>query len=139
MLYEVITEALRQEPASFELIQPDTARCMPSGSSSAGRTTYTYGNALVRACAALRERLLVRGAMALLADDTADLELAPGVVRRKKGGQGVPLALMARMMLPEDRMATADFVMPVAPDATGGKGFVIGFPHLLFTYAAVLV
>lgn len=131
-------EALRQEGASFELVQPDTARCLPSGSSSAGRTTYTYGNALVRACEALRNRLLVRAAMALLADDTADLELVPGAVRHVKSGREVPLALLARMMIPEDRTATAEFVMPVAPDATGGKGFVIGFPHLLFAYTAVL-
>ncbi len=134
----IAAEALGQSPASFELVQPDTACCLPSGSSSAGRTTYTYGNALVRACGALRDRLLVRGAMALLADDTADLTLAPGAVRHVKSGRAVPLALLARMMILEDRTATAEFVMPVTPDATGGKGFVIGFPHLLFAYAAVL-
>ncbi len=43
-------EILCQREENMELVQPDTDRTHPSGSSSAGRTTYTYGKALIKAC-----------------------------------------------------------------------------------------
>ncbi len=49
-----------------------------SGSSAAGRTTYTFGNALVRACAALRQKLLSRVAMPLLCDSRTAWSWSPG-------------------------------------------------------------
>jgi len=132
-------QELNQEQAAIGLVQPDTERCHPSGSSSAGRTTYTFGNALVRACAAMRRKLLARAAMALLVDDLDALELIPGAVRHKATGKALPLAVMARFLTRDDRVCVAEALMPVAqnPPATG-KDFVIGFPHLLFAYAAHL-
>lgn len=130
---------LNQDAAAVRLIQPDTERCHPSGSSSAGRTTYTFGNALVRACAALREKLLARAAMALMADETAALELLPGCVRHRGTGKSIPLAVLARFLGRDDRLCVAEFLMPVAqhpPDT--GKAFPIGFPHLFFAHAAHL-
>jgi len=128
---------LGQEPGAVRVVMPDTGRCHPSGSSSAGRTTYTYGNALLKACAAMREKLLARAAMPLLVDSLADLELAPGAVRHPATGRAMPLAVLARFLPPEDRLCVSEFLMPVAqnpPDT--GKDFLIGFPHLLFAYAA---
>lgn len=132
-------QELNQEGASIELTQPDTGRCHPSGSSSAGRTTYTFGNALIRACAGMREKLLARAAMFLLADETSRLELVPGAVRCAATGKSAPLALLARYLPRDDRLCVAEFLMPVAQDAPAkAEGFVIGYPHLLFAYAAHL-
>ncbi len=132
-------QELNQPPESIELEQPDTERCHPSGSSSAGRTTYTYGNALLRACAGMRDKLLARAAMFLLADETARLELVPGAVRCTLTGKSAPLALLARYLPRDDRFCVAEFLMPVARDVPAkAEGFVIGYPHLLFAYAAHL-
>ncbi|MFZ3048604.1 MAG: xanthine dehydrogenase family protein molybdopterin-binding subunit, partial [Desulfatirhabdiaceae bacterium] len=46
---QMACEILNQDAGHVELVQPDTDQALPSGSSSAGRTTYTYGNALIRA------------------------------------------------------------------------------------------
>ena len=59
---QIAGDILSQRPDSLELVLPDTGRTYPSGSSSASRTTYTFGNALIGAAGALKQRLLARGA-----------------------------------------------------------------------------
>jgi len=132
-------QELNQPPAAIRLVQPDTERCHPSGSSAAGRTTYTYGNALLRACAAMRAKLISRAAMPFLCDDLAALELIPGAVRHAPSGRSLPLAALARFLVRDDRITVAEFLMPVAqnPPKTG-EAFPIGFPHLFFAHAAHL-
>jgi CO/xanthine dehydrogenase Mo-binding subunit len=130
-------EALHQDSASFALVQPDTLRCMPAGSSSASRTTYTFGNALLRACRAMREKLTARGALALLCDDPSRLRLTPGAVADPVTGRSVPLARLGAMLARDDRICVDQFVMPVVenpPDT--GKEFVLGFPHRYFSHGA---
>ncbi len=130
---------LSQPVESIDLVMPDTDRTLPSGSSAASRTTYTYGNALIRACEELRRRIIGRAALILFADTVEDLELLPGRVRHLKTGKEVPLTLLASLMPPEDRVCISQFIMPVSRDGLDtGKAFVIGFPHLLFSYAAHL-
>lgn len=132
-------QELNQEPAAIRLLQPDTGRCHPSGSSSAGRTTYTFGNALMRACAAMRQKLLARAAMALFVDELDALTLIPGAVRHTASGRTLPLAALARFLPRDDRISVAEFLMPVAQDPPDtGRAFQIGFPHLFFAFAAHL-
>lgn len=132
-------QELNQAAAAVRLVMPDTERCHPSGSSSAGRTTYTFGNALVRACAALRQKLLSRVAMPLLCDSLDGMELEPGRVVHRPSGKAMPLAVLARFLPRDDRISVGEFLMPVARDVSGAaRGFMIGFPHLLFAYAAHL-
>lgn len=132
-------QELNQEAASVGLVMPDTERCHPSGSSSAGRSTYTFGNALVRACAALRHKLISRAAMPFLCDTLDGLELEPGRVVHRPTGRAMPLSVLARFLPHDDRICVAEFLMPVAQDISGSaRGFMIGFPHLLFAYAAHL-
>jgi CO/xanthine dehydrogenase Mo-binding subunit len=64
---QIAGDALGQENAAIELVQPDTSRSLPSGSAAASRTTYTYGNALIRACALLKEKLIGWTALVLMA------------------------------------------------------------------------
>jgi CO/xanthine dehydrogenase Mo-binding subunit len=135
----IASEILRQDASCMELIQPDTEMAHPSGSSSAGRTTYTYGNALIKACKELEERLLHRAALMLMLDEARGLSLLPGRIRHLPSGREVPLDLLGRTFPETDRIAVNQFVMPVAQDNIDtGKEFKIGFPHVLFSYAAHL-
>ncbi|MGE4265388.1 MAG: xanthine dehydrogenase family protein molybdopterin-binding subunit [Desulfovibrio sp.] len=132
-------QELNQDAAAVGLVLPDTECCHPSGSSSAGRTTYTFGNAVVRACAALKAKLLSRAAMPLMCDSLDGMELLPGRVAHTPTGKAMPLAVLARFLPRDDRISVAEFLMPVAREVSGtARGFLIGFPHLLFAYAAHL-
>ncbi|MBU1041253.1 MAG: xanthine dehydrogenase family protein molybdopterin-binding subunit [Proteobacteria bacterium] len=134
-----LNQSLAENPGAVRLLQPDTERCHPSGSSSAGRTTYTFGNALLKACAAMREKLLARAAMALFVDETQALELAPGAVLHPASGRSLPLTALARFLKRDDRVCVGEFLMPVAQDPPDtGRAFQIGFPHLFFSYGAHL-
>jgi len=136
---QIAGEVLRQDASRMELVQPDTDRTHPSGSSSAGRTTYTYGNALIKACEELGNKLLHRAALMLLIDDARALALLPGKVRHLPSGKEIPLELLGRALPETDRIAVNQFVMPVSQDGIDtGKEFKIGFPHVLFAYAAHL-
>lgn len=133
-------EILCQDTDHLELIQPDTERTHPCGSSSAGRTTYTYGNALIRVCDQLKEKLIHRASLVLFLDEPVGLTLLPGRVRHLPSGREVSFATLAAMIPDSDRTAIDQHVMTVSAD--GGlkaSGFVIGFPHVLFSYAAHLV
>ncbi len=136
---QIAGQILRQENDAIELIQPDTERTLPSGSASASRTTYTYGNALIRAAEELRQRIVGRAALMLLVDTLEDLELLPGRVRHPATGRELPIAALAATMTEPERICISQFLMPVVRDVPDtGKAFVIGFPHLLFSYAAHL-
>ena len=132
-------EALSQSPDAFALVQPDTRTCLPAGSSSASRTTYTFGNALLRACRAMREKLCARAALVLLCDDPGRLILSPGLVTDPASGGTVPLARLAQILPRDDRLCVDQFVMPVVenpPDT--GRQFKLGFPHRFYSHGACL-
>lgn len=132
-------EILCQPESMLELVQPDTDRTHPSGSSAAGRTTYTYGKALIKACEALRDKLFNRAALMLFVDNGSGFAMIPGGVRHLPTGRDVPLAALAAMMHPDDRISMAEHLMPVTPEPVrGGEAFRLGFPHLIFPYAAHL-
>lgn len=136
---QIAGQVLCQTAAAIELVQPDTALALPSGSSSAGRTTYTYGNALIRACEAMKAKLLQRASLFLFVDELASLALLPGKVRHMPTGRDLPLGRIAALLPEADRVSIDQFVMPVAQDVPNtGKDFLIGFPHVFFAYAAHL-
>jgi len=130
---QIAAEILRQPADSIELVLPDTARTLYSGSSAASRTTYTFGNALLKACRELRTRILHRAALLCMRTHMDGLELEPGCVC------GVPLARIAAMMQPEERVCIGEHLVlePAAAPATG-KDIPYGFPHSRFCYAAHL-
>ncbi|MHB8769995.1 MAG: xanthine dehydrogenase family protein molybdopterin-binding subunit [Syntrophales bacterium] len=134
---QIAGQILRQEDSTFEIVLPDTDRTLPSGSASASRTTYTYGNALIKACEELRRRIVGRAALMLLVDTLEALELLPGRVRHPGTGREVPIAALAATMTEPERICISQFLMPVVKEVPDtGKAFFIGFPHLLFSYAA---
>lgn len=132
-------QILGQDASNVRLRQPDTLTAYPSGSSSAGRTTYTFGNALIRACQELKARLINRAGLLLFTDSDHELRLVPGRVIHPPSKREVPLAQLAGFMPHEDRVCISQFVAPVCrevPDSS--RGFFIGFPHLIFAYGAHL-
>ena len=136
---QIAGHILRQSPECLILRQPDTATAYPSGSSSAGRTTYTFGNALIKACEDLKARLINRAGLMLFIDNDRDLVLEPGKVVHPPSGREVPFTQLAGFMPYEDRVCIGQFVAPVCdliPDTS--KGFFIGFPHVIFAYGAHL-
>lgn len=137
--FQMAGQILDQESGNIDLVQPDTERTLPSGSAAASRTTYTYGNALISACEELRRRIVGRAALMLLVDRLDDLELLPGRVRHKASGREISIATLAATMTEPERICISQFLVPVVIDGPDtGKEFKIGFPHLLFSYAAHL-
>ncbi|MBI5521584.1 MAG: xanthine dehydrogenase family protein [Desulfarculus sp.] len=130
---------LGQEAEGLELVLPDTDRTLPSGSSSASRTTYTFANALLPAAQALKERLLARAADALFATP-AEMALVPGAVRHRPSGRTLPLAQLAKMLSPEERTATHRYRAPVVPERPSADPALQlhGLPHGVFSYAVHL-
>jgi CO/xanthine dehydrogenase Mo-binding subunit len=120
----------------MDLVLPDTARTLPSGSSSASRTTYTYGNALIEAAGSLKKA--VREAACVRAPGSAAEEflLLPGKVRHVTTGREFPLSELAASMDGAARTATGYFKMPVALEKLD---VIYMGPHLIFSYGAHLV
>ncbi|KHK03526.1 xanthine dehydrogenase family protein molybdopterin-binding subunit [Desulfovibrio sp. TomC] len=132
-------KALGQPETAFACVQPDTRVCPPAGSSSASRTTYTFGNALLRACRAMAEKLRTRAALALLCDAPDRLTLVPGGVSDPATGRTVPLSLLAGFLIRDDRIYIDQFVMPVVADPPDtGHACKLGFPHRFYSYGACL-
>lgn len=134
---QIAAALLGQNAGRMRVIQPDTVSALPSGSSSAGRTTYAYGNALVKACEELKQRIINRAGLILFVDDDRDLRLLPGAVEHAPSGRTIPLDRLASFMKPEERVSMHHFVTPVVTDLPDtGKGLAYGFPHLFFAYGA---
>lgn len=134
---QIAGQILGQDDSMIDVVQPDTFQSLPSGSSAAGRTTYTFGKALITACETLRAKLFARAALMLMLEGPDDLAMVSGAVRHLPTARDLPLPVLARMFTEADRTAIAEAFMPVAKDnLTSGKEFRIGFPHLLFAHAA---
>lgn len=135
-------EVLSQATKDFDLCQPDTFYSLPSGSSAASRTTYSYGNALKEACSLLKERILTRACNLIFGVRSEDLLLSSGKVTHIPTGKEIALAFIASTMSEAERFSiyayTAPIALtntnnPVAPDIRSA-----GFPHLVFSFAAHL-
>lgn len=138
---QVAGEALKQPADAFELWQPDTTNSLPSGSSAASRTTFSYANALLGACRLLEERILTRSCNMGIGYYKEDLILLPGRVRHLPSGKDIPLPVIAAIMSGSERLAVYAYKAPVAskaPDLVNPAIKVAGFPHLIFAFACHL-
>lgn len=142
---QIAGDILCQPQDNMELILPDTAQTLPSGSSSASRTTFTYGNALIEAAHTLRDRILARAALLLtfqLLDHIkpGDLVLVPDGVRHVPGGTEIPLALVSGTMDQAERLATSSYTCPVNKQIlpSGANLGLHGYPHRVYSFAVHL-
>lgn len=138
---QVAGEALKQTAAAFELRQPDTVNSLPSGSSAASRTTFSYANALLGACRWLEDRILIRASNMGLGYLKEDLVLLPGKVRHLPSGRDISLAVIASALSEAERTVVNAYKAPVASKAPAPVDAALqmaGFPHLVFSFACHL-
>ena len=137
---QIAGDILSQPPEGMVLVLPDTDRTFPCGSSSASRTTYTYGNALIAAAGTLKNRLLARAADMLMIAGPSELTLVPGRIRHLPTGKEVSLVRLGCLLNPAERLATSHFRAPLSKEEpTHDANLRLhGFPHTIFSYAVHL-
>lgn len=131
---------LNQEASGLELVLPDTGRALPSGSASASRTTYTFGNALLGAAQALKESLLKQASGLLKIERPDDLHLVPGRVLYGPTGKTISLSDLAGTLEEGKRISIFEFTAPTCLERpTSDPNLQLhGIPHLIFSYGAHL-
>jgi len=137
---QIAGDILSQNMKHLVFVLPDTARTLPSGSASASRTTYTYGNALIKAVFLLKERILKRCADLMMVSDLGELALIPGAVYHVTTRKEFSLGEIARMMSGNERVAVAHFRAPQSrelPDIDPNLR-LHGIPHAVFSYGVHL-
>ncbi len=143
---QIAGDILCQERDNIELVLPDTAQTLPSGSSSASRTTFTYGNALIGAARTLRKRILARAVLLLTYQflehiKEEDLVLVPEHVRHLPTGRDIHLSLLANTMDQAERTVTNSYTCPVNRQIlpTGVNLRLHGYPHRVHSFGVNLV
>ena len=132
---QIAGAVLSQESGSMELILPDTENTLPSGSASASRCTYVYGNALIIAAAQLKETILEKSLVALAAETKEELDMGQGKVVHRQTGREISFKTLASSMNPPERIATGFFQVPVTEEA---RDVIYMGPHCIFSYGAHL-
>ncbi len=139
---QIAGSILNQDSDHLELVQPDTEKTLPSGSASASRTTYTFGNALIGAAQALKARIVQRAASLVEsgAGDREDLTMAPGFLVHGQTGQSIPLLQVAAILTEAERVSVFNFQAPVASERpTADQNLQLhGIPHRIFSYGVHL-
>jgi CO/xanthine dehydrogenase Mo-binding subunit len=137
---QIAGHILKQGLGQMELVLPDTLKALPSGSASASRTTYTFGNALIGACSVLRDRVLEQGGQILRASKAEEVELIPGQVRNVATSHVVPLSRIAASLDEAQRTVTHHYRAPVSRERPGEDDLLMlhGLPHRTFSFGAHL-
>ena len=136
---QMAANLLNQDLARMEPVLPDTDRTLPSGSSSASRTTFTYGNALIGAAGMLEKQILDRAAK-MLGVPPGDLKLTPGEVTLADGSRRLALQEVAAAMAPEQRFAENTYQAPMSKERPSQDEMLTmhGLPHCIFAFGALL-
>ncbi|OGP92799.1 MAG: carbon monoxide dehydrogenase [Deltaproteobacteria bacterium RBG_16_54_18] len=139
---QIAGDILNQDMDHLELVLPDTEKTLPSGSASASRTTYTFGNALIGAAEALKKRILQRSAETCASDpnDGLTMVLRPGSVFHPPTGKEIPLSQIVRMLDESERISVFEFRAPVTQERpTEDENLRLhGIPHRIFSYGVHL-
>lgn len=134
---QIAGSILGQGPSAMELVLPDTDLTLPSGSASASRCTYTFGNALVGAAEIIKKRILQRAADLLMAASESEIALIRDGIRHLPSGKEISLASVASFMGDAERTAVYRYRAPICGEQpnVGPALRLHGFPHTLFSYA----
>jgi CO/xanthine dehydrogenase Mo-binding subunit len=137
---QIAGSILNQDSAGMRAVLPDTARTLPSGSATASRTTYTYGNALIAAAESLKQHLLGRAADLFMAEGPNEMELRPGRIVHKPTGRDIRLLALAGMLNDAERVFVHRFRAPTAPERPVADPLLTihGIPHCIFSYGVHL-
>ncbi|RJR45431.1 MAG: xanthine dehydrogenase family protein molybdopterin-binding subunit [Desulfobacteraceae bacterium] len=133
---QIAGDILGQDGAHMEIVLPDTSQTLPSGSASASRTTYTFGNALITAARQMKRRLLEKAADLFMAAGPEEMALVPGLIRHLPSGKEIPLDMLARLLCAAERVVTSRFRAPISRETLTLDPSVRmhGIPHLIFSY-----
>ncbi|RJR32803.1 MAG: xanthine dehydrogenase family protein molybdopterin-binding subunit [Desulfobacteraceae bacterium] len=133
---QIAGDILGQDSMHMEIVQPDTSQTLPSGSASASRTTYTFGNALIEAARLMKRRLLEKAADLFMAPGPEEMALVPGMIRHLPSGKEIPLEMLARLLGAAERVVTSRFRAPVSREnLVSDPGLRMhGIPHHIFSY-----
>jgi len=137
---QIAGEILNQDSEHMEAVLPDTGKTLPSGSSTASRTTYTFGNALIGATRLLKQHIMGRAADLFMADTMDEMAIVPGRIIHLPTGREIGLSEMARLLNESERVAVYRFRAPVAMERpTEDPNLRLhGVPHLIFSYGVHL-
>lgn len=137
---QIAGDILDQDSSHLELVLPDTGKTLPSGSASASRTTYTFGNALIGAAKALKGHILGRAADLFMAEKADEMALLPGRIAHLPTGREIPLSEMARLLDRSERVAVYHYRAPVSTEmpVEDESLRLHGIPHLIYSYGVHL-
>ena len=135
---QIACEVLGQDIGDMELVLPDTSKTLPSGSASASRTTYTFGNALIGAAEILKERIVKCANRVFMNGEGSDIALIPGGVRNIPSGEEISLSEIAGLLGNSERLAVSRFQAPVSTETPAEDPIlrVYGVPHVIFSFGA---
>ncbi|MEW6184112.1 MAG: xanthine dehydrogenase family protein molybdopterin-binding subunit, partial [Thermodesulfobacteriota bacterium] len=138
---QIAGDLLNQARADLELVLPDTAQTLPSGSASASRTTYTFGQALIKGLQEMKQRLLVKAQTRIKTGRLDELILEPGRIRHTSSGQTLDLRDLALDIRETERIVIHEFKAPVSEERVtpDTRLQLHGLPHLIFSYGVHLV
>lgn len=138
---QIAGDVLNQEMSGLELVLPDTAQTLPSGSASASRTTYTFGNALIGAAKEFKERLLQRAVEIMMTGQAEEMILEPGKIRHAPSGREVLLKDLVLDLNESQRTVSHEYKAPVCEEKITRDPVLQlhGIPHLIFSYGVHLV
>ncbi|MBV7272442.1 xanthine dehydrogenase family protein molybdopterin-binding subunit [Clostridiaceae bacterium UIB06] len=143
---QIAGHVLFQGYDNMEIVMTDTAKTLPSASSSSSRTTFTYGNAVREAANILKKRILERALLLFSFQmleqlNIDDLVLLPGRILHQPSGMELPLKMVAGSMDVSERATTYSYTTPVNKQVmkTGKNLRCHGYPHRVFSYGVQLV
>ncbi len=139
--YLHIASSILNQPFSFlEPVMPDTDRTLPSGSSSASRTTFTFGNALIKAADILKRKILEKCADLMMDENTDNFDLIPGRVIHLPSGREFGLDQVAGFLSESERCVTSRYRVPISmQDPAEDENLRLhGIPHYIFSFGAHL-
>lgn len=133
---QIASDILNQDIRYLEAILPDTERTLPSGSSAASRTTYTFGNALIGAAELLKKCLIEKATDLLMVSDRNEISIIPGKLKHLPTGQEISLSHLAKLLNDSERITTFCFQAPTAKEnPVKNKALQMhGIPHIIFSY-----
>ena len=137
VMAQIAGDALGVGLDALRIVRSDTARVPVDSSTTASRSTYHMGRAVVEAADALKPRILEAAAQ-LLERDADSLVLASGGVAPADGGDGVTYAELARRV-GSPLAAQGECIVGGTYDAPDGKTYPIASTFWTFASCAAEV
>ncbi len=132
---QIAGNILNQNLDNLIPVLPDTDKTLPSGSSSASRTTFTFGNALIKAAKILKQRIIEKTADILMEENPENLELIEKNIIHLPTGKKIKLTDIAKFFNDSERIAVARYRAPISKeDPTKDENLKLhGIPHYIFS------